>query len=71
MASITLNTFLEILGFCGGLVAVYVALSNRVTKMEVRQDNHEKQTNEIKTGIDSIQETVNNIRITLENKVNR
>lgn len=71
MNPISISTLLEIAGFAAGLISVYFTLASRVTKLEVRQDNHEAQSQEIKEGMQEIQKTVNKILITLEGKANR
>jgi hypothetical protein len=76
MASIPALAFLlQFLLMLGALAGIYVAVVTRITKLEVRQDMHEKLQNEqyrkIERKQDEMDKKIDQIIVALENKQNR
>lgn len=71
MLNLATGDLLQFVGFAGAIVTVYVGLTKKITKLEVKQDLQDLQNNEIKKDLTHIQETLTKILISLENKTNR
>lgn len=66
-----IDTILKLLGFIGGLIAVYVALSNKISEIDIRLRVVEKQDDKINAKLDDIADTLTEIKVELNNKQNR
>lgn len=69
--NVPLQLFIEVVVLLASLVSIYVALTNRITKIEARQEHSEKQHDKIERKLDHMAETLSDIQRVLENKQNR
>ena len=65
------NNIIEILGFIGGLLAIWINLTSKVKELEIRVQQMEGSNKQIIDKLDQIFIITTNIRIDLQNKQDR
>lgn len=65
------NNIVEILGFIGGLLAIWINLTSKVKELEIRVNQMEGSNKQILDKLEEIYKITTNIRIDLQNKQDR
>lgn len=65
------NNIVEILGFIGGLLAIWINLTSKVKELEIRVNQMENSNKQILDKLEEIYKITTNIRIDLQNKQDR
>ncbi len=73
--SISIELFIQVMLFLGGLAGIYVVVITRITRLETRvqhiETTAEKAMTQLNTKLDKITEELADMRVMMENKANR
>lgn len=71
MERIPVETIIAIMGLAGAMIGGYVKLMTKIKELEIRLAQVEKQDDKILEKLESIAEDIGDIKIEMQNKVNR